>query len=178
MENRSITLAPKWFKNVERIAVAAMGLVLMSMVGCDSDVRVAQIMDPIESGDTRIGGAASSIAAFRTTLDESARVAELLRLGEQASEYATRRLAAAASGTAMSDESVAIYAYIVEKHNYDAARDHLRAYLMSGPAIQHHFLGPQFVIRTLLVLAGQPDPTAGYKFYSDVDVVRAITGQP
>jgi hypothetical protein len=164
-----------------RTLAAILPLLLILVQGCcgnNAVTRAIDIMSPIESGVVPVGGgAASSVAAYRLTLDESPRIAELLRLGVGAADHASERLKVASTlaGAQIPDDALAVYAYIIEKMRCEPARTNLESYLLSNPGKRHHLWAPSFAVRALLVLKGKPDATAGYEVYSDADVVRALT---
>ncbi len=163
-----------------RAIIMVLPYLLLLLLGCDSDNSLSNAkakMKSIEISDTQIfDGGASNVATFRISLDTSPFVSELLKFGKDIASFASDRMAFAATpaGADVSDDSLAIYAYIIEKTNYKPATKNLEKYLYSNPGERHHFWAPYIVVRSLLVLKGLPDPSEGYKVYSDTDLFRAL----
>ncbi len=116
---------------------------------------------------------ASTISAYRVGLDSLDEVQGLVRL-EKAPEAALQRLNR--DVTTMSDEMVAVLAYVIEKRNHHEAIPTLEAYLKSNPGDRGHVWGATFAVRALIKLKDIPDGSGGYRVYDDQMINEAIFG--
>ena len=133
------------------------------------------MFDALDAETIPIGVNASTLASYRMTLEVEPQVVALLRLGIVSAEAAEARLALGPSR--ISDQTAAVSAYLMERFQYTGGIPTLENYLQADPGNFEHFYGPEFAVRTLMVLKGIPDPTGGLKEYDQAGIQRAIWGR-
>ena len=149
----------------------ALVVLLLLVTGCDRGARQAgRILDRLEAEELWV--TSSTVSAYRVALDAHAAVQELARL-DQGAAVAHERLSRGIG--AVSDQTVAVCAYVIEKRRYREAVPTLEAYLTGSPGNRHHVWGPPFAVRALLVLKDIPDGSGGYQDYDDATIQAAVS---
>ncbi len=134
--------------------------------------KVLETLHAIDSEQLLLAQSASSLRAFRKTIESSVEVTELVKQGAISAQISADRLSAHCRN--FSDTSAAIYAFVLEKNTHPDAISVLENYLLNDFEECGHTFGFNFAVRTLLVLKKLPDSGEGYNEYSPDSVKRAL----
>ena len=153
------------------IRLLAGGCLLVGFVGCSSFPQ----QDPLArlfSEDAPIIVGASTLEAYRVTLEELPLTKDLLSQGPKTAQAAHVRLGS--PNVELTDFEVAVLAYLIEKKEWTPALSTLEDYLLRNAENPRLFWSPYFLVRTLLLLKGIPDTGYGYQEYSSHMIIKAL----
>lgn len=157
-------------KTMKTYFVWVLAIVVLTS-GCHRDKK--QALKNFDKLEAQFDPPASTLTAFRVAMDVDPDVQALVR-SKAAAAIALERLKN--TYDSLSDNMVAICAYVIEKRDHREAIPTLEAYLKSNPGERHHVWGPPVSVRALLVLKDIPDGSGGYDDYDGATVVKAVWG--